>query len=80
MAGGVRRHSRRGLVGGSTFRRTPISQSPLDKILLLANLALHFLNIKSLQHNAHDKMDELVVVFAISPSKIQEENIFLEVQ
>ena len=26
-----RRHSRRGLVGGSTFRRTPISRSPLDK-------------------------------------------------
>ena len=26
-----RRHSRRGLVGGSTFRRTPISWSPLDK-------------------------------------------------
>src|SRR5574342_683001 len=26
-----RRHSRRGLVGASTFRRTPISQSPLDK-------------------------------------------------
>src|SRR5574337_1935535 len=25
------RHSRRGLVGGSTFRRTPISRSPLDK-------------------------------------------------
>ena len=27
----LRRHSRRGLVGGSTFRRTPISRSPLDK-------------------------------------------------
>src|SRR5574341_235239 len=27
----ARRHSRRGLVGGSTFRRTPISRSPLDK-------------------------------------------------
>src|SRR5574342_645317 len=26
-----RRHSRRGLVGGATFRRTPISRSPLDK-------------------------------------------------
>src|SRR5574340_712409 len=26
-----RRHSRRGLVGGSTFRRNPISRSPLDK-------------------------------------------------
>src|SRR5574337_970734 len=26
-----RRHSRRGLVGGSTFRRTPIPRSPLDK-------------------------------------------------
>src|SRR5574337_701237 len=26
-----RRHSRRGLVGGSTLRRTPISRSPLDK-------------------------------------------------
>src|SRR5574337_618270 len=26
-----RRHSRRGLLGGSTFRRTPISRSPLDK-------------------------------------------------
>ena len=26
-----RRHSRRDLVGGSTFRRTPISRSPLDK-------------------------------------------------
>ena len=26
-----RRHSRRGLVGRSTFRRTPISRSPLDK-------------------------------------------------
>src|SRR5574337_995142 len=26
-----RRRSRRGLVGGSTFRRTPISRSPLDK-------------------------------------------------
>src|SRR5574340_812364 len=26
-----RRHSRRGLVGGSTFCRTPISRSPLDK-------------------------------------------------
>src|SRR5574342_128592 len=26
-----RRHSRRVLVGGSTFRRTPISRSPLDK-------------------------------------------------
>ena len=26
-----RRHSRRGPVGGSTFRRTPISRSPLDK-------------------------------------------------
>src|SRR5574337_568739 len=26
-----RKHSRRGLVGGSTFRRTPISPSPLDK-------------------------------------------------
>src|SRR5574337_1839038 len=26
-----RRHSRRGLVGGSTFRRTPISRAPLDK-------------------------------------------------
>ena len=26
-----RRYSRRGLVGGSTFRRTPISRSPLDK-------------------------------------------------
>src|SRR5574341_218554 len=26
-----RRHSRRGLVGGSTFRRTPISRCPLDK-------------------------------------------------
>src|SRR5574340_1779063 len=26
-----RSHSRRGLVGGSTFRRTPISRSPLDK-------------------------------------------------
>src|SRR5574340_744437 len=26
-----RRHSRRGLVGGSTFRRTPLSRSPLDK-------------------------------------------------
>src|SRR5574337_631135 len=26
-----RRHSRRGRVGGSTFRRTPISRSPLDK-------------------------------------------------
>ena len=26
-----RRHSRRGLVGGSTFHRTPISRSPLDK-------------------------------------------------
>src|SRR5574337_787459 len=26
-----RRHSRRGLVGGSAFRRTPISRSPLDK-------------------------------------------------
>ena len=26
-----RRHSRRGLVGGSTFRRTPISRSPPDK-------------------------------------------------
>src|SRR5574337_979410 len=27
----ARRHSRRGLVGGSTFRRTPISRSPLGK-------------------------------------------------
>ena len=26
-----RRNSRRGLVSGSTFRRTPISRSPLDK-------------------------------------------------
>src|SRR5574337_1231711 len=26
-----RRRSRRGLVGGSTFHRTPISRSPLDK-------------------------------------------------
>ena len=26
-----RRHSRRGLVGGSTFRRTLISRAPLDK-------------------------------------------------
>src|SRR5574337_532002 len=26
-----RRHSSRGLVGGSTFRRTPISRAPLDK-------------------------------------------------
>src|SRR5574340_1110056 len=26
-----RRHSRRGLVGGSTFRKTPISRCPLDK-------------------------------------------------
>src|SRR5574337_749233 len=26
-----RRHSIRGLVGGSTFRRTPIYRSPLDK-------------------------------------------------
>ena len=26
-----RRHSRRGLMGGSTFRRTPVSRSPLDK-------------------------------------------------
>src|SRR5574340_350904 len=26
-----RRHSRRGLVGGSTFRRTPISRAPLDE-------------------------------------------------
>ena len=25
-----RRHSRRGLVGASTFHRTPISRSPLD--------------------------------------------------
>src|SRR5574340_13245 len=34
-----RRHSRRGLVGGSTFRRTPISRSPLDKNPMPGHLA-----------------------------------------
>ena len=34
-----RRHSRRGLVGGSTFRRTPISRSPLDKNPMPGNLS-----------------------------------------
>src|SRR5574337_1302694 len=40
-----RRHSRRGLVGGSTFRRTPISRSPLDKNPMPGNLSeLHPVN------------------------------------
>src|SRR5574337_337399 len=40
-----RRHSRRGLVGGSTFRRTPISRSPLDKTPKPGNLSeLHPVN------------------------------------
>ena len=34
-----RRHSRRGLVGGSTFRRTPISRSPLDKTPMPGHLS-----------------------------------------
>src|SRR5574337_1196832 len=36
-----RRHSSRGLVGGSTFRRTPISRSPLDKNPMPGNLSEH---------------------------------------
>src|SRR5574337_953975 len=36
-----RRHSRRGLVGGSTFRRTPISRSPLDKNPMPGHLSEH---------------------------------------
>src|SRR5574340_270152 len=40
-----RRHSRRGLVGGSTFRRTPISRSPLDKNPMPGHLSeLHPVN------------------------------------
>ena len=38
-------HSRRGLVGGSTFRRTPISRSPLDKNPMPGHLSeLHPVN------------------------------------
>src|SRR5574337_940546 len=41
-----RRHSRRGLVGGSTFRRTPISRSPLDKNPMPGHLSeLHPVNL-----------------------------------
>src|SRR5574337_572443 len=36
-----RRHFRRGLVGGSTFRRTPISRSPLDKNPMPGHLSEH---------------------------------------
>ena len=40
-----RRHARRGLMGGSTFRRTPISRSPLYKIPMPAHLfELHPVN------------------------------------
>src|SRR5574340_1026919 len=40
-----RRHSRRGLVGGSTFRRTPIFRSPLDKNPMPGHLSeLHPVN------------------------------------
>ena len=40
-----RRHSRRGLVGGSTFRRTPISRFPLDKNPMAGHLSeLHPVN------------------------------------
>src|SRR5574340_650122 len=40
-----RRHSRRGLVGGSTFCRTPISRSPLDKNPMPGHLSeLHPVN------------------------------------
>ena len=40
-----RRHSRRGLGGGSTFRRTPISRSPLDKNPMPGHLSeLHPVN------------------------------------
>src|SRR5574337_49717 len=40
-----RRHSRRGLEGGSTFRRTPISRSPLDKNPMPGHLSeLHPVN------------------------------------
>src|SRR5574340_320558 len=40
-----RRHSRRGLVGGSTFRRTPISRCPLDKNPMPGHLSeLHPVN------------------------------------
>ena len=40
-----RRHSRRGLVGGSTVRRTPISRSPLDKNPMPGHLSkLHPVN------------------------------------
>src|SRR5574339_568947 len=40
-----RRHSRRGLVGGSTFRRTLISRSPLDKNPMPGHLSeLHPVN------------------------------------
>lgn len=49
-------------------------------LLFLANLVLNFLNITSLQNNAQNKTDGLGVVSALSPSKSQEENIFLEDQ
>src|SRR5574340_1615069 len=40
-----RRHSRRGLVGGSTFRRTPISRCPLEKNPMPGHLSeLHPVN------------------------------------
>src|SRR5574341_404632 len=40
-----RRHSRRGLVGGSKFRRIPISRSPLDKDPMRGHLSeLHPVN------------------------------------
>ena len=40
-----RRHSRRGPVGGSTFRRTPISRSPLEKNPMPGHLSeLHPVN------------------------------------
>src|SRR5574339_166224 len=45
MRPGSRRHSRRGLVGASTLRSTPISRSPLDKNPMPGHLSeLHHVN------------------------------------